>query len=159
MLVDSKHKGIAIAALLIALLVSFAFGRFLGPEKVRVETKTVEAEKKTDIVKTDTDRHKETTITQTVSPDGTKQTVTRITEDTTKKTDSKDVTTDSKTSDTVKEVTRSASKVTLSALGGIYDLKTPVYGGSITKPMLGPIAVGVWGLSNFTVGVSIGLTF
>lgn len=50
------------------------------------------------------------------------------------------------------------SKVNLSALVGT-DLYKPVYGGHISKELLGPISVGAWGLTNATFGVSIGVNF
>lgn len=149
----------------IALLTSYAFGRWSAPEKVKIETKIVEVEKKTETSKTDTDRnkHKETTVTETTRPDGTKETTTKTVEDT--QTDRK--TNTSKTDDTTitesksKEVTYSSSKVTVSALAGVNVLKggLPDYGASLTKPILGPITVGAFAFQSGMVGCSLGLTF
>ncbi len=35
----------------------------------------------------------------------------------------------------------------------------PVYGASVSKEVLGPITIGLWGLSSATVGVSVGVNF
>jgi len=35
----------------------------------------------------------------------------------------------------------------------------PTFGGSVTKPILGPVTMGLWALSNGNAGVSVGLTF
>lgn len=150
-----NYKLIVGAAIL--LLASFATGRWLAPTKVVTEIKTVEVEKKVDTTTTQKDEHKTTVVTE--KPDGTKQTV--ITDDTHTGTKSKDTTVVTDTSDTTKTVTRDSARVTVSALGAIniHDISTPVFGVSITKPILGPLTVGVFGLSSGVAGASIGLTF
>lgn len=52
------------------------------------------------------------------------------------------------------------STLNVSLLGGYYfpDF-LPVYGISISKEVLGPVTVGAFGLSNGTIGVSVGLDF
>lgn len=135
---------------LLALFVAFAFGRVSAP------TKTVEVDRKQVNTNTDRDKHKETVVTEVSKPDGTKTTVTKTTEDT--KTDRNTTETDVKS----KEVTTNTSKVTVAALVGfrLSDLtKPPVYGLSVYRPILGPITVGVWGLSDTTLGLSVGLSF
>lgn len=133
-----------------------AMGRYLTPEKIKIETKIVEVEKKT--VDKNDNKHKHTVITEIDNKDGSKETKTDIVytdEKTTAVTD--DV---NKTTDTVKEITKGSDKVTISALGG-FDFNTlkPVYGASVSKPLLGPIAIGAWGVSSGQVGISIGLQF
>lgn len=150
---STKYK-VIIAAL--ALLVSFAAGRYT----VATVTKTETAAKDVNHSVSDADKdvHKVTTVTEQVKPDGTKQITTKTVEDShaTKQIDDSDV----KTSDTKTEVTRGASKINLSALAGIdFNTKSAVYGASVTKDLLGPINTGAWGLTNGTVGVSIGLSF
>ncbi len=149
-----------------ALAASFAAGRYTLPEKVRIETKIVEVEKKTEKTKTDLDRdkHKETKVTETTNPDGTKTTTTTTVEDTKteKKTDTAKTDNTQKTDTTVKEVTNALSKVYISALAGIpisLDSVRPIYGASVTKPVIGPITIGVWGLTLPAVGLSVGLSF
>ncbi len=151
---SQKYKLIFIGG---ALVLAFTSGRWLAPTKVVTEVKTVEVEKKTDTTKTNTNEHKTTVIT--TKPDGTSQTV--ITDDTHTGSKTTDTTSITNTSDTTKEVTRPSSKVTLSALGGvdIHNLSTPIYGVSISKPILGPLTAGAWGLNTGAVGVSIGLSF
>lgn len=144
-----------IILIVLALLASYGFGRWSAPEKIKT----------TDTTKTDVnrDKHKKTTITETEKPDGTKEKKTTITEDTetTKKVDNE------KTS----EITRASAKVTISALAGTgINLQpggptlTPVFGLSMSKPILGPITVGVWGIGVYgfgggAAGASVGLTF
>lgn len=149
-------KTIVIASV-VALLVAFAVGRWSAPEKVKIQTVTVE--KKTDDKKTDTDDHKVTTITETDKPDGTKTKVTVISDN--KDTQVVDKKTDDLTQTTTKEVDRSSSKVTISALAAVNVTKlgVPIYGASVSKPILGPITVGIFGLQNGTAGVSVGLSF
>lgn len=150
--------------------VFFATGWWVVPTKTLIETKTVEVEKKTDTSKTniDKDLHKETTTVETKTPDGTVTTVTKTTEDTKTDTKSKSTETDQKTvqSDTVKEVTREGAHISLAFLAGApvslshgISLQAPMYGGSVTKDILGPIQAGAWGLSSGTFGVSLGLKF
>lgn len=149
----------------VAMLGAFAAGRWAAPEKIRIETKTVEVERKTEQTKTDTerDRRRETVVTEVERPDGTKERTTKTVEETqtTKKTD-RTATDDIKTTQsTSEETTRGTSKVTISALAGIPTTApgVPVYGLHVSKPILGPITVGFWGLSDTTVGCSLGLTF
>ena len=141
----------------VALLTAFAVGRWSAPEKVKIQTVTVE--KKTDDKKVNTDDNKVTTITETDKPDGTKTKVTVISDK--KDTQVVDKKTDDLTQTVTKEVDRSTSKVTISALAAlnVSKLGVPIYGASVTKPILGPITVGAFGLQNGTVGVSLGLSF
>lgn len=130
----------------IAILTSFAAGRWMAPTSIKTDKETSATK--------DTDKHKVTVITVIEHPDGTKESKTTEVEDTSS-------TASKNTSDT-KDVERSTSKVTISALGGISLLSDPlvtVFGVSVTKPILGPITAGVWGLSNKTFGASLGLTF
>lgn len=151
----TKTKAIIAA---VALLVAFAAGRWLAPTKVVTEIKTVEIERK----ETDEEKKKHQTIiiTETKNPDGTVTKVTKIVNnsDTTKhETDDK-----TKSSDTVKTVTYASSRFHLAALGGMDfnpSVPTPVYGAYLSKDILGPISAGVWGLTNKSFGVSLGLSF
>lgn len=157
-------KTIVIVSLILAST-AYAAGRWSAPERVQIVTKTVEVEKKVIDAKTDLekDKHKETVVTETVNPDGTKSTVTKTVEDTKtgKKTETSTVDDTSKASDTVKETLYSSSKVTVSLLAGmsLSGPITPVYGLSLTRPVLGPITFGAWGLTSGVVGLSVGLTF
>lgn len=142
---DIKYKaGIAV----VALSTSFAVGRYTVPEKIKEVTKTVEVEKK------DEDKHKVTHTTKDTKTDGETIVDQTVTEDTVKHE------TDNKDSSSTKQVTAGESKVTISALAGLsIPNSTPVYGLAVTKPILGPLTIGLFGLSNGTCGASLGLTF
>lgn len=147
--------------LLISALAVFAFGRYSAPDKVKIETKYVEVEKKSEKTDTDRDKHKETTTTVVKAKDGSTTTTTKVVEDT--KTDRKTSEHDdtSVSQSTSKEITK-GSKVTVSALAGINlsDLTGgPDFGMSVSRPILGPITVGVFGFKSGVVGSSLGLTF
>ncbi len=145
----------------------FAVGRYMAPTKVVTEVKTVEVVKTKEVSATDKKKKskKKIVIVENTSPDGKKEKTTTITDDTVTTDKSKEVSTSdsSKSTESRKEVTRDTSKVTLSFLAGAQfttgDGLPLVYGGSITKPILGPITLGVWGLTNATGGFSLGLTF
>jgi hypothetical protein len=148
----------------VTLLSAFAVGRYTVPEKVKIEIKTIEVEKVVYKERTDSSSKykKRTVTTSTTKPTGETETKTETfwEKETEKKTD-KEKDTDKKTNtDKTSETTRGDSKVTLSMLGG-WDLlgNRPVYGGSITKPVLGPFTLGIWVLSSPSFGASIGLTF
>lgn len=144
----------------------FAAGRYSAPTRVITETKIVTVEKKvTDTkTKTDIDQHKKTEIVTIRHPDGTVETHTIITDDRqiAKGTDTKTKEETSKSSDTKKEVVRSSDPVTIALLAGtklpLGPLSQPVYGVCVSKPVLGPIAVGVWGMNDRTVGLSLGIS-
>jgi hypothetical protein len=148
------------------LATSFAAGRWLAPTKVITKTVTVEVDKQTQDHEVDhgTDHHKETDTTQITRPDGAKETTTKVIDDTAydTKTSQSDITEHDTTKDASKEVIRSSDKVTISALAAI-DVKNlsggPAYGASISKPVLGPLAVGIFGLTSGVVGCSVGLVF
>jgi NCAIR mutase (PurE)-related protein len=148
----------------VGILAAFAFGRYSAPEKVKIETKVVEVEKKSENKSTDTDRNKrkETTVTETVYPDGRKETKTEVVEttQTERKTDTSVVTEREKDAAETKETSRSG-KVSLSALTGVdvTNLNAPIFGAHLLTNVLGPVTIGVWGLSNATGGLSLGLSF
>lgn len=154
------------AGLVLIAAVSFASGRWLAPTKVVTEIKTVEVEKNVDTKNSDTDqdKHVDTTTTEVVKPDGTKETTTHTTVDTQKnqKTNESDTFESSKTSDQTKEITRQTSKVTISALAGINVtnfIAPPSYGGQLYSQVLGPIGLGLGAMTNGSVFMSVGLSF
>lgn len=149
------------------LALTFAMGRYSVPTSVKEETKTAETDKKSENKNTDTDKdeHTKTIIVESVKPDGTKEKTTTITDDKVQDTKVSDITVADaiKTNDQVKEVTRGNSRLTISALAGakvsFSDPIVPAYGAMISKDLIGPINVGVFGFSNGFGGVSLGLTF
>lgn len=127
-----------------ALIVAFALGRYSKTVDTTSQT-TTQVEKAQD--------KEEHTVTQTVKKvDGT--VVTTITDDTSTKTNQI-------TNQTKDSTAKANSTLNISALVA-NDFKNPfqlVYGVSITKQLLGPITVGAFGLTNQTIGVSIGVNF
>jgi hypothetical protein len=129
----------------VAVLTSFAFGRWSAPEYKKTETDQTENK--------EVDKHKKTTVVEKERPDGTKEKKTVVEEDSEKRSE--------KSSKQSEEIVGSSSKVTVSALGGFYfsDRSGPIYGLAISKPILGPITLGAFYLTPSIVGASIGLTF
>ena len=129
---------------LVILIGAFALGRFTVPTK----TVTVEVEHKVE----DTHNNTDTIIVEEVKPDGSKITRTEIKS----KTDTK-IVSDIKNSTTVQKT----SPLNISALAGI-DVIHPtglIFGGHVSKQILGPVSIGIFGLSNGTAGLSVGLSF
>lgn len=152
-----------IGAVALLVIVAFAFGYWLAPEKVKIETKVVTVEKKVIEYVKDKTSHKKTVIVVTKKPDGTSTTTTTITDDTETKSGSTVTDNTNTSSDTTKEVTKSSSRLTISALAGApvsyTGPITPAYGIHVTKEVLGPISVGVFGFNTGLVGASVGVSF
>lgn len=129
---------------IVVVLVAFAFGRYSAP-------KVPDSHTVTDTTKeVNKDTHKTTVVTKT--PDG--KEVTTIVEDTTTKSDS----------DTKKDQTITAPKTSLINISALAGLDTgrgfvPTYGISASKELIGPVTVGAFGLTNGTIGLSIGVNF
>lgn len=148
------------------MILSFAAGRWLTPVKIKTETKIVTIEKKVEdkkISSTD-DKHIKTTITEVHKPDGT-QTKTTVTEDTSvaqlKVDDNKQDDVKS-TSDTTKTITKESSKLHISALLGVNVLNPSSglsYGALVSKDIVGPLNIGLFGLSTGQAGASVGVSF
>lgn len=137
--------------LLVIAVVGFAFGRYSVQSKEITKTVENKVDTKTDI---DKNTHKETTITK--KPNG--EEVTVVVEDT--KTDISR-TKESSTSSTAQVTVPARKTINISVLAA-NDYKNPfkpIYGISFQKEFLGPITLGVWGLANSTIGLSIGLNF
>lgn len=155
-----SNKTIAILSI-VALLTSFAVGRWSAPDKIKTVVQTVTIEKKTDDKTQNEQDHKRYVTVETVAPNGTKIKTTTITDDkgiisSDKSTDNTDL-----TQTKSKEVDKSSSKITMQFLGGLQITApgVPIYGVSVSRPILGPITVGFFGMSNKVGGLSIGLTF
>lgn len=155
----SKWK-LALAA--VALLTAYAVGRWSAPEKVVIKKEIVEVEKKASQSDSDKEKRKDTETHIIEHPDGTKETIITTHEEWEKHHHDSSTSDSSSSTKDDKVVQSSSSKVTISVLGGanVNSLGSPViWGGALTKPVLGPVTVGAWGLSNGTVGASVGLTF
>jgi hypothetical protein len=136
-----------------AALVGASLAVVFVPKKV--VTKTVQVEtKQTDI---DRDKHKETTVTESVKPDGTKQTVTHITEET----NTQKTVKDAKREESEKTVVTGSPRTTISALAGTrFSAADPVdFGLSVERQLIGPFNVGAFGFKSGLVGLSLGISF
>jgi|SRR5579859_3671679 len=163
---NTKQKAILS---IIVIAIAFALGRYTVPVKIKTEIKTIYIEKTDTKVSTSTEKKKKkkVTIVEDDSPNGTKHKVTTITDDTDSdhKSDTSTVTAVQQTTDATKEVKKDSGHLNLSLLTGASVLGQPginsgiIYGGHITRDIFGPLNIGVWGLSNGTAGLSIGLRF
>lgn len=123
-----------------AMMLCFAVGRY-----------SVEFEVKEKIVK---EKERET-VTRTVvryvkDPSGREETVTTIDEVEKERTKSQKET-----------LSKPGPKINLSAMVGFEGSKfnTPIYGISASKELLGPISVGIFGMTNSTYGLTLGASF
>jgi len=127
------------------LIIIFVFGMLIG--YIYMSHRNVET-KETKVEQVDTTVNQHKVVIETIKPNGT--IIRKIT-----------VQTDTHQAATIidKKESKPAPKV---YVGGMisYDFSTttPVYGIEIHKEILGPINVGVFGLTNKTVGVTFGLS-
>lgn len=133
----STQTKVGLTATLLIIVVSFAAGRY----SVRQPDTTSH----TDVEK-QTEEHKVTIIEET--PQGKKTT---ITEDKNTQLEKK----------TDKEVKAVKASLNVSALGGVDGMNNfkPVFGVSVSKELIGPVTMGLWGITNGTIGVSLGVNF
>lgn len=145
-----KYK---IIAVLVGLAVAFAAGRYTSPqsetkEETTTKEKEVDKSKKTHkIIKTET-------ITL---PNGEKHTI--VTEEDSSETETHK--NESSQTQVKTEIQYKKDTLNISALAGV-DIRNsykPVYGVAVTKQLLGPVTLGAFGLTNGTVGVSVGISF
>jgi hypothetical protein len=150
-----KYLIIGGVALGIAVL-GFAFGRYSAPVKVveKEKIKIVEVEKKK------VNEKKDVTTVVVTKPDGTTTTTTRDTSVTDSSTDTSTVATSEKSKTTTYKKPNWVVAGLIGADVSNFSLKSkPIYGGSVSRKVLGPISVGGWGMSNGTFGASISLEF
>lgn len=145
-----------------ALLVSFAAGRFSTPVKTVVETHNVDKEVKNEKISSDANKHVETVKVIVTKPDGTKEETTKIVSDSNRSTSSVGSDKVSRDDSSRKETVRGSQPVTLLALGAINPFASlPLldYGLLVSKPVIGPITIGVFGFRSGVVGAGVGVTF
>jgi hypothetical protein len=126
--------------ILVALALMFALGRYSVPDNQVTTTDDKTAQ-----------NHTITTIITLKKANGETSTTETI--------DSK---TKTKEEDRIVQMEAAKSKINVSALASVNVTKgdmTPLYGISVSKEILGPVRVGVFGLTNGIVGVSVGLDF
>ena len=143
-------------------------GRYSAPVKIKTEVKTVTVEKVVYKTKTDTknQKHRKVIIVDNKKPTGEETKTTTITDDDTltRKTDKDVAKDDTKKADITKEVTKESGHVTISVLAGTNFTGIPgsggiLYGAQVQRNLIGPVIMGVWGISNGTGGASLGLQF
>ena len=150
-----------ILAGVVVVIAAFAIGRYTGPEKVKIITKTVTIATDTKTDDETTQDHKKVTIIEITKPDGTDTKTTTVVDDT----DSQDKSVDTSKTTTdesqTTEITKGSPKILVSALAArnLSNFATPIYGGMVSKSILGPVTIGAFGLSDKTVGLSLGLMF
>lgn len=163
---------------LIVICTAFAFGRYSVPEVVKTEhdsttvSHTTDTRNETAETHTDRDKHKDVVVTETVQPDGTKTVTTHTIEDSKIHRDTDDSVKDHSSNNTANhtvdktETIAGRNKLNVSllvgpsiSLSGGLSLGPIAYGAHISKPILGPVTVGLWGLSTGAGGMSVGLNF
>jgi hypothetical protein len=146
-----KIKSISI---IIVIVVSFIVGRYSAPEKIKIEEKKVVAEAEKVFIDNQVETAK--TTTSISKPDGTLYTRTKTTTKA-KESASKQLTRSEDLSKNTEIINRSGVTVSVLAASNFSSLLTPTYGVSVSKPIIGPIVIGAFGLVNGTVGLSLGL--
>lgn len=134
---------------LISLAITFALGRYTKNQDTVIKQETEDEKNK----EKDKDKKKVTVIIK--KPDGTE--ITKIIEETKIREKETQRTVDK----LYQEVKSRTGLVNVSALIGTEHIRqlTPVYGLSVSKEILGPVTVGAWGMTNSSIGVSLGVNF
>lgn len=136
---------------ILALVVAFASGRYSVNQP---EVKTSNQDTKKEVIDENKETTKKTTIVK--NKDGSETTtIDETTKD--KRTDS----TVDKSKSSSEVIPQNVGTVSVAALLGV-DTQNEwkrVYGASVSKQFIGPISVGLFGLTNGTVGCTIGLNF
>lgn len=136
------------------LVGAYLLGRYSAPEKIKIEEKIVEVIKEVKVE----DKKKDIKIVEVVKPDGTKETTTEIKERE-KVVTNKDTV---KEEEVYKEIIQSSRRVNFGLLFGVplqQGIEYTSYGLYANVSIVGPFSLGIWGLSNSTIGASIGLSF
>lgn len=133
--------------LLLVILISFAFGRYSANSIETKSSETIANEQKT------TDTHIQTVTTTTQNPNGSVTVV-----------QTKDSISETKLQEDIKQTSQETKvsadkKLTVEALAALDSNRVLSYGLHISKEVLGPINVGVFGLNNGTIGLSAGISF
>lgn len=146
---DKKNKIIIIS---ITMLLGFSIGRYSAPTKIETKTVTIEVEKKVE----DTDKKEHTRTVEVIKPNGTRTTtIEQIIEES-----SKTIIDKTNLNENTKLVESKNNTTNISLLAGV-DIYNPklVYGLAMSKGILGPVTIGIFGFTNKLIGASIGLNF
>lgn len=149
---------------IVIFLVGLAIGRFSLPAKVITKTETKIVEKIVEATHKDIKTDTVVVITETTDKEGVKTKKTVITDKTKTEVDIDKKTNTNTTAKTEKIVQYDKNSLVISALVGTDTFSSggssnPIFGGHVQKRLIGPIYMGIWGLSNKTFGASIALTF
>ena len=154
-------KQVAIS-LIIYTAVCVASGYYLAPQKIKTETKIVKVE----VEKTSTDqkqnKNTDTTMTVRKNKDGSSETVIHKITNQNTATQQNTSQVDSSQTTATKEVEKSKGSTTILGMVGVDVNRFQsgfIYGASVNRTILGPIGIGIWGLTNGTCGVNLGLSF
>jgi phage-related tail fiber protein len=146
-----KNK-IIISSVVIAT--AFAFGRYTAPKSAGLkETTMSQTDTKQDSSK---DTHTVTKVVYVEDPNGRKETDTITTTDTVAHVVED---TDTSTKSVIDIKPAKINTLNVSALASTKGLSSISYGLSVTKQVPGPITIGGFGLTDGTIGVSVGLNF
>ena len=147
---------IIIGVIVSSSILAFAVGRYTARKEAQIIVRIVEVEKKHTQVEENKEikRHEERVITET--PDGTKTTKTVV-----------DTVTDAKKTAETKQESKTISDVKVKESFRIYGIagyrlrapREPIYGAGASAKVLGPVEAGVMGLTDGTVGVTVGISF
>lgn len=135
---QTSYKAIIIA---VALGLSFAGGRYSVNKNID----------KSQTEETDKNKHKETEIITVKQPDGSVKIIKHIVEDSNSST--------TKTKKYEEKVIKKTLNISALVSNNIHEPLNPIYGISVSKEFIGPVTIGAFGLTNGTVGLSIGVNF
>lgn len=133
---------IALAACLIVAVLSAVLTRHYFPQ---IQTKTVTVDK--EVIRNDI----QTVVHSIKEPNGDVDTTTTTTDHSIK------IDVDKSTAETLQKPTMNISAIMANDVS--HSLLVPTYGISISKQVLGPFTIGLFGLTNGTGGVSLGINF
>lgn len=149
---------------ILALSVGLSVGRFLTPVKtvVKTEIKTVERVQEVEKNnKSDSQKErKDVSIIEVISPDGTKRTETHISDS--KESNSSESNEKTKTQEkeqftkTESITVKDRKSTQIEAVVATNLDRTLIYGVHISTPILGPVRIGVLGLTDKTFGFTVG---
>lgn len=157
-IIENKYK---IAIGLVLLLVAYAFGRYTTPERVVTKVETHEVIKWKERIVKEKQNDKDIVIVEIKLPDGTIRKETHIIDKGRVVIDKSKEGSDTKDSSTTTVTTYNKPQWKAAGLLGIadYSLDNRVYGLEVERRILGPIFLGVWGMTSKEVGLSVGLEF
>lgn len=137
--------------------VVFAAGLAIGRYSVKPEIKTVTQTQVQTDKKEETDVHTVVKVVRVKDPAGVITTTTTTTDSTTRT----DSTTESNAKSTVETTPQARKRFNVSAIGYFnpWAPGAPSYGIGIQREVIGPVTVGLFTLTNGTIGLSVGLNF